>query len=139
MTLAITVLIDLPPDHAYHRATLDAIRHAADAAELDVTPSCRPTVMYAGPDSYGRDGRTSRTRAAAAAAPSEGSGGAAQPDDGAAAALTGEGRADGSPLERAAHRSGMTVEDFLDTKSPDERAYWESEHKWHLEQRGGAA
>ena len=27
--VVVTVLIDLPPDHQYHRATLEAIRHAS--------------------------------------------------------------------------------------------------------------
>lgn len=36
-TTTITVLIDLPAAHAYHRATVDAIGHAADALGAGVS------------------------------------------------------------------------------------------------------
>ena len=36
MTRSVTVVMDLPTDHEYHRATIDAIDHAVAALRADV-------------------------------------------------------------------------------------------------------
>jgi CTP synthase (UTP-ammonia lyase) len=41
--MQILALIDLPPDAPYRRATVDAIRHAADADAADVDVQVRNT------------------------------------------------------------------------------------------------
>jgi len=39
----VSVLIDLPPEHAYHRASVDALRHAASSLDVDVDIRVQPT------------------------------------------------------------------------------------------------
>ena len=51
MALPVTVLIDLPPEHAFHRATLVALSHAA-GTELEVTVM-RTSAWDGGPATLG--------------------------------------------------------------------------------------
>lgn len=41
--VAVTVLMDLPPDHLYHRATLAALAHASTAAGIPIEVRVAPT------------------------------------------------------------------------------------------------
>ena len=40
---AVSVLIDLPAEHPYHRATIDALRHAAAARKIPLDVRVVPT------------------------------------------------------------------------------------------------
>lgn len=69
-TVTVSLLIDLPPDHAYHRASVAALRHAANhlalPTEIRVVPTdtigsarelvARPgSAMFVGPGTPYRD------------------------------------------------------------------------------------
>ena len=54
MTILITVLMDLPAEHAYHQATLSAVRHAAKVADVEAEPVvCRTSAWDGQPASLG--------------------------------------------------------------------------------------
>jgi CTP synthase (UTP-ammonia lyase) len=41
--VAVTVLIDLPADHRFHVATLDALKHASEARDIPIEVRVVPT------------------------------------------------------------------------------------------------
>ena len=55
--MRVALLIDLPPDATYHRATVEALHHAADALEIDLDLGVHRTdALPFGADLDGIDG-----------------------------------------------------------------------------------